>query len=71
MISQSETHLSVSWNASPTDGGCAVTGYRVYLENIASPGWQLVYNGVNQSTQTMLTLTAPEIEPSQYYLLKI
>ena len=48
-----------------------MTGYRVYLENIEQPGFEIVYNGVRQSTQTSLTLTAPQIQPSQYYRLKL
>lgn len=46
LVSQSESHLTVSWEVPLSAGGCPVTGYRVYMENIASPGLKLVYNGV-------------------------
>jgi titin len=70
-VSTSETHITLSWEKPDDNGGCAVTGYRVYLENIAHPGLQLVYNGINQSTQTSLTVTAPNIAGGNYYLFKL
>jgi hypothetical protein len=69
MRSQSETQITVGWKepASAEHGGCPVTGYRVWLENILEPGMKIVYNGVQQSTQTSLSLSYPTIRPGQKY----
>jgi hypothetical protein len=65
--SQSEDHISLSWELPASDGGCPVLGYRVWMENILEPGLKIVYNGIKQSTQTKLTLYYPNVKPGQYY----
>jgi len=48
-----------------------IEGYRAYIEDIANPGFTLVYDQLKTSTTTSLTLTTPTIRPSIYYRLKI
>ena len=42
---RSETQIVVEWDEPLVSGGCAVTGYVAYLEDIEEPGFTLVYNG--------------------------
>ena len=49
------------------NGGCNIEGYRIYMEDILSPGLRLVYNGLTISTVTQFTIANPDIEPSKYY----
>lgn len=48
-----------------------IEGYRAYLEDIANPGFTLVYNQLKTSTATSLSLSVPTIKPSTYYRIKI
>jgi hypothetical protein len=47
--SSSETSITISWNALATidDGGSSITGYRVYMNDIITDNWILVYDGSN------------------------
>ncbi|MFM7797051.1 MAG: fibronectin type III domain-containing protein, partial [Candidatus Nitrosotenuis sp.] len=60
-VSSSEEQLTVSWQLPASNGGCAVTGYLIQMEDINSPGYLTVYNGVQQSTRTQITLTYPQV----------
>lgn len=56
MVNQSTTDIFVSWVA-PTlteANDCAVEGYRILLEDILEPGFTTIYNGLQDSSQTML-----------------
>jgi len=70
-VSSSEEHLTVTWQQPALNGGCAVTGYLIQMEDIDMPGYLTVYEGVQQSTQTQVTLTYPNVQPSRYYRLKL
>lgn len=54
-----------------TDGGCAVTGYTAFLEDVESPGFTQVYNGETQSAITRLALSFPIIKASKYYKVRV
>lgn len=41
------------------------------MEDIKQPGLKIVYNGVQQSTVTSLTLEYPQVRPGQYYKFKL
>jgi hypothetical protein len=41
------------------------------MEDVNNPGYLTVYNGVQQSTRTQVTLTYPQVQPSRYYRLKL
>lgn len=70
VAAQSTTSITVQW-AAPAEGAgdCAVEGYRVLLEDILQPGFQVVHNGIRSSSTTSLTLGYPTIRPSRYYRL--
>ncbi len=44
--SASSTSITISWSAG-TNGGSAITGYRVYMNDLSTDAWTLVYNGQN------------------------
>jgi hypothetical protein len=72
VVAQSTTSITVHWTAplvGAATGDCDVLGYRVLSEDILSPGYQVVYNGVRSTTTTSFTLTYPTIRPSRYYKL--
>jgi len=71
LVSQSRTKLTVAWKAPIEDGGCPVTGYQIWIENISEPGFNLAYDGVSRSTQTSFTISYPYIQPGLYYKLKL
>ena len=64
---QKEDKLTLSWRVPPSNGGCPITGYRIWMENVLEPGMKIVYNGIKQSTQTSFTLQYPTVKPGEYY----
>ena len=56
---QSESQITIEWSEPPQDEdtGCAIVGYRAYLEDIEDPGYTIVYNGVKQPSVLKFTLT--------------
>ena len=43
--SMSVTQISIEWDQPSDNGGCAVTGYIAFLEDIEQPGFTQVYFG--------------------------
>jgi len=71
VVSQNQEAISLSWEAPATDGGCAIEGYRIYIEEVAHPGYRLVYNGLRSPQISTVSLTQPTIKPSLYYKVLI
>lgn len=67
VVSQSQSSITISWAPSLSNGGCAIEGYRIQMEDILIPGLRLVYNGITLSTVTQFTIAVPDIDQSKYY----
>lgn len=68
---QSESQITVEWTQPASDGGCPIEGYRAYLEDIESPGYTIVYNGIKQPYVVSFTLSQPTIQAGKYYNIKV
>ena len=68
---QTETQITIEWDEPLASGGCAIQGYIGYLEDIEEPGFNQVYNGMNQSAITRFVLTYPSIKASKYYRVRV
>lgn len=69
---QTTTSITLQWTAptvDPLSGDCDIEGYRMLLEDVLSPGYAVVYDGVRSSSTTSLTLSYPTVTPSRYYKL--
>lgn len=49
MESSSKSSITIAWNAVPpaNNGGSIITGYRVYMNDLTTDKWNLVFDGSN------------------------
>lgn len=71
VVSQSQSAISVKWDLPLTVGGCDIEGYRLYIEELNNPGYQLIYNGIVLSSIMSYTISYPDIKPSTHYRLML
>ena len=69
--SQSVTEITLKWDAPSSNGGCSIEGYQIFMENIESPGFSLVYDGITNSHITSYSLLRPTIGAAETYNFKL
>ena len=47
----SKNSITLAWNAPSSDGGSAVTGYSIYLNDLSVGDWTLAYQGEGYPTR--------------------
>ena len=51
VLSQSTSLISLDWEPPASDGGCDINEYKLWMEDILDPGFNLVYNGFATSAE--------------------
>ena len=69
--SSTKSSINIAWNAVATinNGGSSVTGYRVYINDLLSDRWELVYDG--SSFPSTLTFHKTGLTAGRSYRFRI
>ena len=57
--------ITIAWNPPTYTGGVALTGYRVYMNDLISDIWVMIYDGNNYPST--LTFTQTGLNAGQFY----
>jgi len=69
MDASTKDSITLAWNAPGSDGGNSISGYKVYMNDLLSDVWELVYDGTN--FPSTLTYTKTGLEAGNYYRFKV
>lgn len=66
-----KSSITISWNAvtGANTGGSPITGYKVFMNDLQSDIWQLVYDGSNYPST--LTYQKVGLNPGKYYRFRV
>jgi hypothetical protein len=64
-----KTSITLAWNVPSSNGGSAVTGYRIYINDLSVGDWALAYEGEGYPTRQVYTVKG--LEAGQEYRFKV
>lgn len=68
---QSTSQITLSWGAPISDGGCDVSGYKLWMEDTTISGYNLIYDGSKNSAMLTYSVISPVLKAGRIYNFQV